>query len=144
MSGLVESAQRCQQLVDQHSERYLNTAVGKFPAEVVRASLDKLKKQGFEVRLKTEQETNADLEAFDLAHRVQARPVLRTSYTDQRRRELLEEVNALLISGHALPAACKIAKVKHGNYLKWRRRYGGQLPALQPVGKKRGEGDERV
>ena len=97
MSGLAESAQRCNQLCDQHSERYLNTAVGKFPAEVVRASLDKLKKQGFEVRLKTEQETNADLEAFDLAHRVQARPVLRTSYTDQRRRELLEEVNALLI-----------------------------------------------
>ena len=140
MSGLAESAQRCNQLCDQHSERYLNTAVGKFPAEVVRASLRKVAEQGFEVRLKTERETNADLEAFELARGLQARPVLRTCYTDQRRRELLEEVNALLISGHVAADACKIAKVKYSNYLKWRLRYGGQLPALQRAGRKRGEG----
>ena len=143
MSGLAQTAQRCNQLCDVHSERYLSTAAGKFPPEVVQESIKKVSEQGFVIRLKSESELSDELAAYDLAQRILSKPVLRTSYTDQRRRELLEEVNALMHSGHFAAEACKIAKVEYSNYLRWRSRYGGQLPALQRVGRKKGD-HERV
>ena len=145
MSGLAESAQRCNQLCDQHSERYLNTAVGKFPAAEIRAALDKLKRQGFVVRLKTAKEIIADVEAYKLAHGLprKQRRVHTNFYTDPQRRKLVDNVHALLIPGRPTHEACKLAGVNYRSFIAWRSRYNIKTPVLpgrQDIKQKRGEG----
>jgi hypothetical protein len=86
MSSTGEEALRCNTLFDKYSENYQQTVAYKYPAHEVRAMIDKVVKQGFEVRLKTEKEISADIEVFRLAkkHIIRKRRVRKMYYYCKR------------------------------------------------------------
>ena len=125
MSSTGEEALSCNTLFDKHSENYQQTVAYKYPAHEVRAMIDKVVKQGFEVRLKTEEEISADIEVFRLAKKniIKKRRVRTIYYTDTERQDLLQKVNDLLISAGSAAKACEKAGVNYKSYLAWRMRY---------------------
>ena len=122
MSSTGEEALRCNTLIDKHSENYQQTVAYKYPAHEVRAMIDKVVKQGFEVRLKTEEEISADIKSAK-KHINRKRRVRTMYYTDTERQDLLQKVNDLLISAGSVAKACEKAGVNYNSYLAWRIRY---------------------
>ena len=122
MSSTGEEALSCNTLCDKHSENYQQTVAYKYPAHEVRAMIDKVVKQGFEVRLKTEEEISADIKSAK-KHINRKRRVRTMYYTDTERQDLLQKVNDLLISAGSVAKACEKAGVNYKSYLAWRIRY---------------------
>ena len=66
MSSMAELAHSCNNLCDRHAEHYQHTAACKFPANEIRAAIEKVNRHGFVMRLKTNEEIREDIVAYKL------------------------------------------------------------------------------
>jgi len=122
-------AHACNQLCDNHAEKFMRSAVGKFPPEAVRQALkNAVLFDGMDIRLKTAAEKRAECKAYDKAHGIKARsPKIRrarsVNFSHDQRIALVAKVHAVL-SKHATTAdACDAVGVGYTSFIAWRSRY---------------------